>query len=336
MKSHAALAILALALSACTSGPQAQAPLRGEDPFPLAVSLPAGVAMREARWYSEQVRVSGRLFLPAGFNAGSNAAAVILAPAWGKTADTLDACAAELASSGIVALSVDYRGWGRSGAELYLGERVDTYDKMRFSEQTPEIVFRRGRLDPEHQVQDLRNAITFIQSEPGIDRARIGVMGLGLGGGHVISVMSMDARAKAGVAVTPDIPGQGEEERSFAPDAAAQAEMIRLARDGAPPRTEGAARARNAQEGRLALAEYKPFWRLDAIPATTAIRFIIAETDDFLDNAVNARAAASELKGPKDLQSIPGALHQLTPAQTATAAKLAAEWFKEKFDAYPR
>ena len=318
-------ALLGLALSACASAP-ADSPQAPQGPVAAAITLPAGVTMREANWYSEQVRVSGRLFLPSGPSDGAAKPAVVLAPDWGKTADTLDAYAAELAAQGIVALSVDYRGWGRSGAQLYLGERVDTYDKMRFSEQTPDIVFRH----PDHQVQDLRNAITFIQSEPGVDRTRIGVLGVGLGGGHVVSVMGMDARAKAGVGVTPDIPGQGEPEKSFIPDAATQAELIKLAREGAPPRTESAARARNANEGRLALAEYKPFWRLDAIPATAAVRFIVAETDDFLDNAVNARAAARELKGAKDVQSIPGALHKLTPAQAAEAARLAATWMKDK------
>jgi dienelactone hydrolase len=321
--------LLGIALSACASATSPE-PQHASGPVASAIALPSGVTMREANWYSEQVRVSGRLFAPSGPADGAAKPAVVLAPDWGKTAETLDAYAAELAVQGIVALAIDYRGWGRSGAELYLGERVDTYDKMRFSEQTPDIVFRRGRLDPEHQVQDLRNAITFIQSEPGVDRARIGILGIGLGGGHVVSVMGMDARAKVGVGVTPDIPGQEDPEKSFLPDAASQAEMIKLAREGAPPRTEAAARARNAQEGRLALAEYKPFWRLDAIPAAAAVRFIVAETDDFLDNAVNARAAARELKGAKDVQSLPGALHQLTPAQTAAATKLAAEWFKQR------
>lgn len=324
-----AAALLGITLSACASAP-ADGPQAAAAPAASSIALPAGVTMKEASWYSEQVRSSGRLFLPADFNTSLKSAAVVLAPDWGKTAETLDAYAAELAARGIVALSVDYRGWGRSGAELYLGQRVDTYDKMRFSEQTPDIVFRRGRLDPEHQVQDLRNAITFIQSEPGVDPARIGVLGVGLGGGHVVSVMGMDARAKAGVGVTPDIAGQGEPEKSFIPDAASQADMIKLAREGAPPRTESAARARNAQEGRLALADYKPFWRLDAIPATAAVRFIVAEADDFLDNAVNASAAARELKGASDVQSIPGALHKLTPSQAIEAAKLAASWMKDK------
>ncbi|HEX5006507.1 MAG TPA: alpha/beta fold hydrolase [Hyphomonadaceae bacterium] len=328
MKRHA-YALLGLALSACASS---AAPMEQAAPaaFHMASPLPANVMLSEANWYSEQVRVSGRLFQPAGPADSASRPAVVLAPGWGETAETLDAYAGDLAAQGIVALTIDYRGWGRSGAYLYLGEPLAVYDKMRFSEQTPKLVFRRGRLDPEHQVQDLRNAITFLQSLPGVDRAKIGILGLDMGGGHVISVMSMDTRAKAGVAITPLIYGQGEEEKSFAPDAATQAELVKLARDGAPPTTETAARARNNQEERLALREYKPFWRLDAVPQTAAVRFIVAETDDEIDNVVHARAAARELKGLNDVRSLPGALHKLSPAQTAEAAKLAAEWFKQQ------
>lgn len=330
MKRFVAPALFGLALAACATNANTQSAARGEDPFPMAAALPAGVTMKESNWYSEQVRVSGRMFLPANFSASSRSAGVVLAPGWGKTAQTLDAYAAELAARGIVALTIDYRGWGRSGAKLYLGERVDTYDKMRFSEQTPEIVFRRGRLDPEHQVQDIRNAITFLQSEPGVDRARIGVAGIDMGGGHVISVLGMDARARAGVAITPLIHGQGEPEISYLPDAAAQAELIGLAREGAPPRTASAAKTRNELEAKLALMDYKPFWRLDAIPQTAAVRFIVAETDDEIDNMIHARAAARELKGPADVKSLPNALHSLTPAQTMEAAKLTAEWMKQR------
>ncbi len=328
MKHFAALTFLTLA--ACASGPGQGPTASAPGAVASTVGLPAGVTIKEANWYSEQVRVAGRLFLPSGFSANSKAPGVVLGPAWEATAESLDAYAAALAAQGIVALSIDYRGWGRSGAELYLGQRVDTYDKMRFSEQTPDIVFRRGRLDPDHQVQDLRNAITFLQSEPGVDRTRIGILGVDMGGGHVISVISMDTRAKAGVAVTPAIFGQGETETSFVPDKATQANLIRLAREGAPPRTAEDARARNKLESELALGEYKPFWRLDAVPQTAAIRFIIAEADEALDNVVHARAAARELKGATDVKPLSGALHALTPAQTAEAARVAAEWMKEK------
>ncbi len=178
-----------------------QAQRRPPQPSPY----PPASACKEASWYSEQVRVAGRLFTPTAPADGAARPAVVLAPAWKATAESLDAYAIALAQQGIVALSIDYRGWGAFGAELYLGQRVDTYDKMRFSEQTPEIVFRRGRLDPEHQVQDIRNAITFLQSRTRASTAPASACWASTSaGGHVISVMGMDARAKAGVAVTPD------------------------------------------------------------------------------------------------------------------------------------
>jgi dienelactone hydrolase len=325
MKSQALLALAGLALAACSTSPAPNV----VDSAPRAAiaspaSLPASVSFSEASWYSEQVKLSGRVFTPASATTAAKAPAVVLAPAYGETADTLDAYAAELAAQGIFALAVDYRGWGRSGAELYLGERVSTYDAQRLSEHTADIIYRRGRIDPEQQVQDLRNAITYLQSLPNVDRAKIGVAGLGLGGGHVISVMAMDARAKVGVAVTPDIPGHGEEEKSFVPDAKTQAEMIKLAREGAPPRTASAAKARNEQENRLMANEYKPFWRLDAVPQTASVRFIIAEND------TSARPAAKELKGANDVKVIAKTGQKLDAAQTSEAAKLAAEWLKQK------
>jgi dienelactone hydrolase len=326
----AGLALPAFVLAACSSAPALQASNAAPRAEITAPSLPAMVSFKEATWYSEQVKLSGRLFTPAAATGSAKAPAVVLAPAYGETAESLDAYAAELAAQGIIALAIDYRGWGRSGAELYLGQTLGTYDAQRFSEHSADIVYRRGRIDPDHQVQDLRNAITYLQSLPNVDRAKIGVAGLGLGGGHVISVMAQDTRARVGVAITPDIPGQGEEEKSFVPDAATQAEMIKLAREGAPPKTALAARTRNEQENRLMANEYKPYWRLDAVPQTAAVRFIIAESDEFLDNFTNARPAAKELKGPNDIKVIAKASHKLNTAQTSEAAKLAAEWLKAR------
>jgi dienelactone hydrolase len=311
----------ALGLAACTTDEPQQA-ARPAAAQPVSI---AGVDVLEATWYSEQVQVAGRLYKPSGST--GRLRAVVVAPGWGDTAETMTAYAQALAKAGLVALVIDYRGWGHSGGELYLGERVDTYDKQRFTVQTPEMIIRRGRLDPEHQVQDIRNAITYLQGRAEADPAKIGVLGVDIAGGHVISVMGMDARAKVGVAVTPVIAGAGEAERSFIPSAADRAELIRLAREGRAPRTEREGRARNAQEARLALAEYKPFWRIDSIPQTAAVRFIVAGADREIDNRSNAGETAMALGGRGDVQTIAGAGHDLNAAQQQEAARLAAEFF---------
>jgi dienelactone hydrolase len=312
---HFAFVLLA---AACTTTPQPQLPAGADNIITTTQVLPTNVTLRPASWYSEQVKVSGRLFTPVGPSDGAARPAVVLAPDQAATAESLDAYAIALARQGIIALTTDYRGWGQSGGHIYLGERIDTYDKMRFSEQTPELVIRRGRIDPDHQVQDLRNAITFLQGSPGIDRARIGILGVGLGGGHVVSVLAQDARAKAGVAISPVTSGHGEPEQSFVPDAATQAAMIRLAREGAPPKSDTEARERNRIENALALAEYKPWWRLDAIPETTALRFMGSPADPALTAATRA------LKGPTDVQPF-----------GENAPVLAAEWFAQRLNATP-
>ena len=294
----------------------------------LAALPAAAQTTKDATWFSEEVRANGKLYLPAGFNPSGKTPGVVLAPAWGETAATLEPYATALAAHGIVALTVDYRGWGKSGGDIYLGERIGFYDAQRFTDQTPDLVIRRGRLDPERQVQDIRNAITYLQSEAGVDPAAIGMLGVDIGGGHVISVMGMDTRVKAGVAVTPIIAGNSVDRKSFIPDAKTQAEMIKLAREGSVPKSAAEAKARNAQEARIALGEYMPFWRIDAIPQTDAIRFIVAGADEKAPGGENAFAAAKTLKARNDVKTIEGAKHVLNPAQTKEAAGLAADWMK--------
>lgn len=315
--------IIALVAAAALCGPAVSQPLTRPAALSSAIALPAGATLGEARWYSEQVEVAGRLFRP---SASGNLPAVVLAPGWGQTAESLDAYAAAIAAKGIVALTIDYRGWGRSGGFVYLNERLDTYDRMRFVDRTPQLAIRRGRLEPELQIQDIRNAVTFLQGTQGIDRARIGILGVDMAGGHVISALGMDSRLRAGVAVTPIIAGAGTQAQAYVPSARDRAEMIRLAREGRPPANAGEARRRNELESRLAVAEYRPFWRIEGIPAATAVQFIVAGADERVNNRENAEAAAAAIQGPKEVKVIAGARHVLNPAQRAEAALAAAEW----------
>ena len=65
----------------------------------------------------------------------------------------------------------------------------------------------------------------------------------------------------------------------------------------------------NAEEARLALAEYHPFWHVDQIPQTTAVLFVVAEKDTKVNNLSNAVSASKLLKGPNGVTTIPGATH---------------------------
>ena len=289
---------------------------------------PEGVIVRDVRFVSEGVQCYGRIYLPKGFTPESKAAAIVLAPGWGETAASIDKYAARFAGRGMVALAIDYRGWGHSGGFVYLADQVRWDDRLRFSPHTAKVRIRRKRLIPEAQLLDIRNAISFIQGEPGVDRARIGVWGTDMAGGHALVVAATDARVKAAVGQVPLIDGREVPRKAFAPAPGAQAELVRLARSGEAPGSSVFAAAMNVAEAKLALAEYHPYWYADAVPQTAAVLFVVAEKDLKVNNAAHAVAASKLMKGPNGVTVIPGAGHALaTPAAFDAAVEAAAAWF---------
>src|SRR5262245_53352288 len=164
-----------------------------------------GVTSKEVKFFSEAVQCYAKIYVPKGFTADGKLPAVVLAPAPGETAASLDKYATQLAGRGIVAMAIDYRGWGKSGGFLYLAEPVRWDDRLRFSQHTAKVRIRRGRSLPDAQILDIRNAISYLQGEPGVDRARIGLWGADLAGGHAVVVAGTDFRIKAAVAQTPMI-----------------------------------------------------------------------------------------------------------------------------------
>jgi len=257
----------------------------------------AEFAARDVQFYSEAVLCAGKLFVPNGYSESSKLPAVVIVPASGATQAAVEKYAAGLAGNGVVAMTFDYRGWGRSGGFLYFGEPVRWDDRLRFTPMTSKMIVRRKRNDPKAQAIDIRNAITYLQGEAGVDRARIGVWGVGLSADHAVVVAAGDARVKAFVAQSPTLLGKQGPRQAFKPNAEQQAAMIALARTGQAPTAERAAAAMNASEEKLALAEYFPAWSLDAMPATTAALFIANV------NNTEVAAAAKRLKGPSEVMA---------------------------------
>src|SRR5262249_38436851 len=101
------------------------------------------VTSRDVRFFSEGVQCYGRLYLPKGFKADGKAPAVVLAPGWMQTEASIDKFAARFAARGLVAMAIDYRGWGRSGGYVYLAEPIRVDDRQRFSQHTAKVRIRR-------------------------------------------------------------------------------------------------------------------------------------------------------------------------------------------------
>jgi fermentation-respiration switch protein FrsA (DUF1100 family) len=135
--------------------------------------------MIEERWvsyYSEGSRIVGNLFLPAGLADGEKRPGVVLCHGFtGVREMILRDYAQVFAEAGLVALIFDYRGFGASEGAKW-------------------------RLLPLEQADDIRNSLTWLETQSEVDPERIGLWGTSYGGAHVPYVAGMDARVKAAVA----------------------------------------------------------------------------------------------------------------------------------------
>lgn len=302
---------------------------------PTDAELPAGVTAKVVTFWSEGVPCYGRVFYPAGFDAAAatKTPGVVLANGWTGLAGTLERYGARFAERGLVALAIDYRGWGESGGFVTLAEPVATDDRMRLTQATAKVRIRRTRLLPTKQIEDIRNALSWLAGEPGVDRDRIGLWGTSYAGGHVISVAAMDARVKAGVAQVPAIAGRNAPETAFALGGELRADAIRRAREGRGAEMEtGFSRKLSIDaETRQAGAEYRPFHALDEVPETVPILFVIAENEELMSNDDHARAAAAALRGPTKVIEIPDITHfEIYRGEAFEQGwRAAADWFVE-------
>ncbi|MFI5715510.1 alpha/beta hydrolase [Nocardia sp. NPDC051750] len=138
------------------------------------------------------------LHLPGDFDASRPHAAVVLATPGSSVKEQIGAnYAARLADNGLVALVFDPAYQGQSG-----GEPRDLEDP-----------YRRG--------EDISYAIDALTLVPGVDPARIGVLGICAGGGYAVHTARTDHRIKAvGTVVAADM---GAAFRSFTPNGPAAA-----------------------------------------------------------------------------------------------------------------
>jgi dienelactone hydrolase len=301
--------------------------------FAQEKQLPEGVTAKDVTYYSEHVACYGRVFFPEGFDANGQTAGIVLAPGFAETAASIEPMAAELAARGLVAMAIDYRGWGKSGAFLRLAEPIREDDRLRFAPFTAKVQFKRNRLLPEAQIEDIRNAISFLQGEPGVDPQRIGLWGTDFSGGHVITVAARDARIKAGVCQAAQIDGESDSEEAFDIPENLREDAINRARKGQGGMAESSKPGLMLDvETTQAQHEYRPFHDIRDIPKEVPILFISAAGGE--NEIADARAAADALRNQGNtikamfLNGV--AADELGQGKNLkTTSKAAAEWFAE-------
>lgn len=133
-------------------------------------------ARTEVRFYSGGLQLSG--WLTPGAAAGPRPAIVFCPGFTGtKYAAFYEPYVQRLTGAGYTVLLIDYRGWGDSQGD-------------------------RGALFPLEQAEDIRSALSYLESRSDVDARRLGLFGVSFGGGHASYVASIDARVRCGVSVS--------------------------------------------------------------------------------------------------------------------------------------
>lgn len=137
---------------------------------------------RKVEFKSEGDTLSGVLVLPT--KSSGKIPLVIMGGGWCYVKEiVMPHYAKAIVAAGAAVLMFDYRNFGESSGT------------------------RRQHIDPQQQIEDYRNAVTFAETLSEIDPHRIGVWGISYAGGHVIAVAATDSRVKIAVSNIPVVNG---------------------------------------------------------------------------------------------------------------------------------
>ncbi len=78
------------------------------------------------------------------------------------------------------------------------------FDYRCFGESTGEP---RQHINPWNQIEDYRNALSFAETLPGIDKSRTGIWGISYSGGHVLITAALDSRPAFAISTIPVVDG---------------------------------------------------------------------------------------------------------------------------------
>jgi len=135
--------------------------------------------LEEITFLSEGIRCKGDLFIPENCDSDNPRPAIVVGHGFSGVKEVLKFHGQFFCDSGYVVLTIDYRTFGRSEGEP------------------------RGQLFPLRQVEDYKNAITWLQQQSYVMADQIGIWGTSYGGGIVIQTAAFDRRVKCVVSQVP-------------------------------------------------------------------------------------------------------------------------------------
>jgi uncharacterized protein len=158
-----------------------QANPNSSQPNLVAAKLPTLKAgINRVTFSSEGEKMSGILFLPKSYKSGDKLPTVVVTGAWMTIKEQMPSLYAQkLADQGFATFVFDFRFWGESGGKL------------------------RNWESPQNKITDIKNAVSFLQTVPAVDRNKIAGLGICASAGYMTEAVAQDDRIKALITVAP-------------------------------------------------------------------------------------------------------------------------------------
>lgn len=306
-------------------------------PTDYAYTMPEGVTTREVVYYSDGVPCYAKVFYPKAFNPQtSKLPAIVLGQGWAGSHVSIEKYAAAFARHGLVAMAIDYRGWGNSEGYVRLISPNDLGGGMEKDENRHKTVtnatvtIKRTRLLAKDQQEDYRNAISWIQGEPGVNPDLIGVWGSSYAGGNSLAVAGQDARVKAIAIQIPGIGGNPEGSPPTSFSGPMLQDAIKRARTGQGAEMwTGYSRSLLIDSEMIqANAENNTLqWARNI--GTRPFMVVVAQYDELINNDRAGKAAIDYAKGPKEYIVVPDITHfeMYSGKPFEISSEAAARWF---------
>ena len=148
---HVLVALALLAAVSGQAGAQPKKPKTGLNEEDWKYTLANGVTTREVNYYSDDTACYAKMFFPKGFSPKAKVPGVVLGQGWAGTHYSIEKYGARFAERGLVAMVIDYRGWGMSSGFLSLAEKLKVPDDVKYPDDVRFTRTFRRKIDVETQ-----------------------------------------------------------------------------------------------------------------------------------------------------------------------------------------